>query len=161
MLILSLCLTVAKTNLDCVTVQTISLFGFRFPVASTANKWDFRRSSMCDVFSFQNKINEAFCEHRWWEIMNGFYVSHLWECRRPLPPRLRAEIHSSSPFHPSQTAHPPTSFLKTKNRTGESQPEKLLSLNCHQFTLCSNLSVTLPQLWKTFIKSVSIHRRTS
>lgn len=82
-------------------------------------------------------------------ILYKFNESHLWEWDFLLLV-FTAEIYCSSSFHLSQTPHLPTSSFQTKKQTRETQPAKLLSLNCHQFILCSYLSVTLPQLWKNF-----------
>lgn len=140
---MDLCLSLLpKTDsLALISYKTTSLY---YPCAPCVFRL---RSLMCrsqknfTIIYLSNMLKRTVALNWWWELFGTDSES---------------ETFCSSSFHASQTPHPPTSSLEQRTR-----PAKLLCPNCHQCALCSYLSVTLSQLWKTFIPfTVSVSFRS-
>ena len=106
----------------------------------TQSQWEASHYLNLQLYSDQTLLSKEMTSTNSWSI--------TWDMNLPVS---TVGVHYSSCFHPSQTPHPPTNYFQKKNQTREHKPAELLSLNCHQFILCSHISPTLPQLWKTFI----------
>lgn len=121
-----------------VLVLNFFFFFFFFRVCSTS-------LFMCDK---SGAADEAVSAHRWWRTVGANSMSLTSESETSSFSSRQLRVAAALPFIRVKPLILPQLLLRTKNQTGERQPAKPLSLNCHQFILCSYLSVTLPQLWK-------------